>query len=366
MRELGSRLSAHNSSMGRLLRQAREAQERGERLRASVRELEGRGRQLLNLSEALRQRLEEVAADKAEIQDRLEQLEGRVRLALQARPAENQSAKDLGALQSLMDAQNLRIEELLQKIKQQQYKLDKQNLQIKSLQSKVNLLVPLHLKDNKTQSPKWKINLKKSLSLTNQSQNASGDPVLTQRLPEDCHQLFLAGQQSSGVFQVQPAGSEPFKVYCDMTAEGGWTVIQRRTDGSVDFDQLWDAYKNGFGDLHGDFWLGLEKIHHLVQEGRYNLLIELEDWEGNSQLPFSTRDRDHDLKTDTNCAKHLSGGWWFSTCGHANLNGKYFRSIPRQRHERKQGIFWKTWKGRYYPLKSTTMKIQPAALEAEP
>lgn len=39
--------------------------------------------------------------------------------------------------QSLMDAQNLRIEELLQKIKQQQYKLDKQNLQIKSLQSKV-------------------------------------------------------------------------------------------------------------------------------------------------------------------------------------------------------------------------------------
>lgn len=99
MRELGSRLSAHNSSMGRLLRQARETQEQGELLRASVRELEGRGRQLFNLSEALRQRLEEVAADKAEIQGRLEQLEGRVRQALQARPAENQSSKDLGALQ---------------------------------------------------------------------------------------------------------------------------------------------------------------------------------------------------------------------------------------------------------------------------
>ncbi|XP_051495862.1 angiopoietin-related protein 4 [Apus apus] len=401
MRELGSRLSAHNSSLGRLLRQAREAQERGQRLRDNVRELEGRGRQLLNLSDALRQRLEEVAADKAEIQGRLEQLEGRVRQALQARPSGNQSARDLGALQSLMDAQNLRIEELLQKVKQQQYKLDKQNLQIKSLQSKVNLLIPLHLKDNKTQSLKWKINPKKSLSFTNQSQNASGEPMLTQKLPEDCHQLFLAGQQSSGVFQVQPAGSQPFKVYCNMTTEGGWTVIQRRTDGSVDFDQLWDAYKNGFGDLHGDFWLGLEKIYQLVQEGRYDLLIELEDWEGNSQvvqfvfslggestaytlnllgplsgelenamgdfrqLPFSTRDRDHDLKADTNCAKHLSGGWWFSTCGHANLNGKYFRSIPRQRHERKQGIFWKTWKGRYYPLKSTTMKIQPAAVEAE-
>ncbi|NWY43355.1 ANGL4 protein, partial [Sylvia atricapilla] len=347
LRELGGRLSAHNSSLGRLLRQAREAQERGERLRGSSRI---------------------------------------------ARASRSYGAHLALPPQSLMDAQNLRIEELLQKIKQQQYKLDKQNLQIKSLQSKVNLLIPLH--HNKTQSPKWKINLKKSLNFTNQSQNG--------KLPEGCHQLFLAGQQSSGIFQVQPAGSQPFKVYCDMTAEGGWTVVQRRTDGSVDFDQLWDAYKNGFGDLHGDFWLGLEKIHHLVQEGKYNLLIELEDWEGNSQvvqfvfslggestaytlsllgplsgelenaigefrqLPFSTRDRDHDLKADTNCAKHLSGGWWFSTCGHANLNGKYFRSIPRQRHERKQGIFWKTWKGRYYPLKSTIMKIQPAALEAEP
>ncbi|NWY30651.1 ANGL4 protein, partial [Pheucticus melanocephalus] len=375
LRELGGRLSAHNSSLGRLLRQAREAQERGERLRGSSRT---------------------------------------------ARAPWSRGAHLALPPQSLMDAQNLRIEELLQKIKQQQYKLDKQNLQIKSLQSKVNLLIPLH--HNKTQPPKWKINLKKSLNLTNQSQNG--------KLPEGCHQLFLAGQRSSGIFQVQPTGSQPFKVYCDMSAgkavqrperlagwpgqwqppvtvfslptEGGWTVIQRRMDGSVDFDQLWDAYKNGFGDLRGDFWLGLEKIHHLVQEGKYNLLIELEDWEGNSQvvqfvfslggestaytlnllgplsgelenaigefrqLPFSTRDRDHDLKADTNCAKHLSGGWWFSTCGHANLNGKYFRSIPRQRHERKQGIFWKTWKGRYYPLKSTIMKIQPAALEAEP
>ncbi|KAM8794992.1 angiopoietin-related protein 4 [Eudromia elegans] len=401
LRELGGRLGAHNASLGRLVRQARDAQERGELLRASVRELEGRGRQLAELAETLRQRLDEVAADKASIRGRLELLEGRVRQVLQARPAGNQSDKDLGALQSLMDAQNSRIEELLQKIKQQQYKLDKQNLQIKSLQSKVNLLIPLHLKDNKTQSPKWKINLK-SFSHGNKSQNASATSVLPQKLPENCQQLFLEGQQSSGIFQVQPIGSQPFKVYCDMTAEGGWTVIQRRKDGSVDFDQLWDAYKNGFGDLRGDFWLGLEKIHHLVQEGRYNLLIELEDWEGNSQavqfgfslggestaytlsllgplsgelenaigdfrqLPFSTRDRDHDLKADTNCAKHLSGGWWFSTCGHANLNGKYFRSIPRQRHERKQGIFWKTWKGRYYPLKSTTMKIQPTELEADP
>uniref|UniRef100_A0A8C8SP32 Angiopoietin like 4 n=1 Tax=Pelusios castaneus TaxID=367368 RepID=A0A8C8SP32_9SAUR len=342
-----------------------------------------------------------MAGDKAEIRGRLEQIEGKIRQVLQGRPWENQSANELGALQSLMEAQNTRIEDLLQKIKQQQYKLDKQNLQIKSLQSKVNLLIPLHLKDNKTQSLKWRVNLKKSINHANQSQNASLEPAQPQKLLSNCQQLFLAGERNSGVFQIQPLGSQSFKVYCDMTAEGGWTVIQRRADGSVDFDQLWEAYRNGFGDLSGDFWLGLEKIHHIVQEERYNLSIELHDWEGNSQLfqflfslggentaymlsllgplsgelenalgdfrqlPFSTRDQDNDLKADTNCAKHLSGGWWFSTCGHANLNGKYFRSIPRQRHERKQGIFWKTWKGRYYPLKSTILKIRPAELEAE-
>lgn len=42
--------------------------------------------------------------------------------------------------------------------------------------------------------------------------------LLPAELPEDCQQLFLAGQQSSGIFQVQPSGSQPFKVYCDMTA----------------------------------------------------------------------------------------------------------------------------------------------------
>uniref|UniRef100_A0A8C5EZG3 Angiopoietin like 4 n=1 Tax=Gopherus evgoodei TaxID=1825980 RepID=A0A8C5EZG3_9SAUR len=279
---------------------------------------------------------------------------------------------------SLMDAQNARVEELLQKVKQQQYKLDKQNLQIKSLQSKVSSRG--HQRSKRVP----------------RVASHGGHP-----LQLDCQQLFLAGERSSGVFQIQPLGSQPFKVYCDMTAEGGWTVIQRRLDGSVDFDQLWEAYRNGFGDLNSDFWLGLEKTYHIVQEGRYNLSIELQDWEGNSQLiqflfslggentaytlsllgpvsgelenalgdfrqlPFSTRDQDNDFKADTNCAKHLSGGWWFSTCGHANLNGKYFRSIPRQRHERKQGIFWKTWKGRYYPLKSTTLKIRPAELETE-
>ena len=56
-------------------------------------------------------------------------------------------------------------------------------------------------------------------------------------------------------------------------------MFQKRLDGSVDFDRVWRHYKQGFGNLSGEFWLGLNKVHRLTKE-RSKLRVELEDFNG--------------------------------------------------------------------------------------
>ena len=90
---------------------------------------------------------------------------------------------------------------------------------------------------------------------------------------KDCKEAFGKGNRLSGVYTVNPDNEIPFQVYCDMhTDGGGWTVFQRRMDGSVDFYRNWNDYVNGFGDLKGEFWLGLEKIYRLTASVARNTL----------------------------------------------------------------------------------------------
>ena len=44
-------------------------------------------------------------------------------------------------------------------------------------------------------------------------------------------------------------------------------VIQNRFDGSVNFLRGWSDYKYGFGNMASEFWLGLEKIHMITNQG---------------------------------------------------------------------------------------------------
>ena len=81
------------------------------------------------------------------------------------------------------------------------------------------------------------------------------------------------------MYTIDPNGLGAFKVRCDMTTSGGgWTIFQRRMDGSVDF-----YLTEGFGDLKGEFWLGLDKINRMSKSGQSVLRVDLEDFENETR-----------------------------------------------------------------------------------
>lgn len=223
--------------------------------------------------------------------------------------------------------------------------------------------------------------------------------------PHDCAEVHAQGYKENGIYLIYPAGPlfSPMPVFCDMTSEGGpWTVIQKRFDGSVNFFRGWADYKAGFGQANGEHWLGLKNIHQLARNKPQRLRIDLEDFErdhrfvvysnfslspfaispeedgyrlyvdgfeegdpdkpagdcfsGFSGVPFSTYDYDRDAYVG-NCAKAYQGAFWYTQCHNANLNGKYLHGPTK---EYAAGIVWSFWKGYYYSLKGSEMKIAPA------
>jgi len=75
---------------------------------------------------------------------------------------------------------------------------------------------------------------------------------------------------------------------------------------------------------------------------------------------FSTKDQDNDLSKSSSCAVKHESAWWFKSCDysyvHTNLNGRYL--FGKHNHSI-LGVNWRSWKGRYYSLRSTEMKIKP-------
>ncbi|TDG45824.1 hypothetical protein AWZ03_007779 [Drosophila navojoa] len=77
----------------------------------------------------------------------------------------------------------------------------------------------------------------------------------------------------NGIYELKVPGSSPFKVPCD----SNWTVIQRRLDGSVDFNRNMMHYRSGFGRLEGEFFIGLDKLYLLTKSQPQELYISVKD-----------------------------------------------------------------------------------------
>ena len=120
------------------------------------------------------------------------------------------------------------------------------------------------------------------------SQNSQLDLLSTRLpapLPRDCQEIGYQGYDNQyDIYTIKPVGDmEAFQVSCDFdTDDKEWIILQRRFDGSVYFYRGWEYYKHGFGDLRGEHWLGLEKIHKLTMNGTWLLRIDLEDFGGNT------------------------------------------------------------------------------------
>ncbi|XP_075054532.1 fibrinogen gamma chain isoform X2 [Mixophyes fleayi] len=261
----------------------------------------------------------------------------------------------------------------------------------------------------------------KIAQLETQCQQPCKDTVQIQELTgKDCQEVANKGARVSGLYYIKPLkAKQQFLVYCEIGPSGSaWTVLQRRLDGSVDFNKNWNQYKEGFGYLSPtdttEFWLGNEKIHQITTQSTtpYVLRIDMEDWSGQKStadystfrvnpekdnyrltyayfidgdagdafdgfdfgddasdkfftshngMQFSTYDRDND-KFDGNCAEQDGSGWWMNRCHAGHLNGKYYQGGTYSESETKgfdNGITWATFRSRWYSLKRVSMKIIP-------
>ena len=191
-------------------------------------------------------------------------------------------------------------------------------------------------------------------------------------------------------FLASPA---PVVIRPGLEQEDGWIIIQRRVDCSVSFERSWDEYAAGFGDVDGNFWLGLEAIHNLTTAQPMSLQIDVvpfnipavsipyqrihvgdaaskylltitSDTPGDGTLytsmnyhsgrKFSTFDNDNDAHSDS-CAAHKRAGWWFKSCAYVYLNGVYGGADEIASYNMRMHYLGNN---DYEPIRTVTMKIR--------
>ncbi|XP_057314132.1 ficolin-1-like [Hydractinia symbiolongicarpus] len=172
---------------------------------------------------------------------------------------------------------------------------------------------------------------------------------------KDCKDVYERGFIETGVYKV----GELYR-YCEMNyLGGGWTVVVNRINGVANFNKTWNSYKEGFGNLKNEFWLGNEYLHLLTKDTENEVLFVMKKftdskeymalYDGFSVGDNSTRYRlttgtytedgiafpagdsfsyhdSEDFKTYDNdnsylCAQYSA--WWMKKCYKSALNGRY-------------------------------------------
>ncbi|KAI4816488.1 hypothetical protein KUCAC02_008814 [Chaenocephalus aceratus] len=170
--------------------------------------------------------------------------------------------------------------------------------------------------------------------------------------------------------RITPTAHVPPETRQDQSTDAG----VRRTDGSVNFFRNWETYKQGFGNIDGEHWLGLENIYWLTNQAHLQAAGDSGGLERTGTIPGkrwrladlaqTASSSQHWTKTTTptqvTVAHYQKGGWWYNACAHSNMNGVWYRG-GHYRSRYQDGVYWAEFRGGAYSLKKVTMMIRPNA-----
>ena len=129
----------------------------------------------------------------------------------------------------------------------------------------------------------------------------------------DCKDVLKKGWKKDGIYLIQYPGEDVYHpIRCRMSIlGGGWTVIQRRVDGSLSFKGDWKRYKHGFGEVSKEFWYGNDNIHNLTKNGDSEVIFELQSNSGQFYHPyyqqFKIDSEDNEYKLTVGAYEHKYG-----------------------------------------------------------
>ncbi|XP_058127864.1 angiopoietin-related protein 7-like [Anopheles ziemanni] len=365
--ELQNNITAKDGSLQEIERSIKEVQ-----LSAQENELEFQ-KSLKKTDDSIKQVKDSLAGRYVTLQDKLAELEQNHTLTkddilqkLMERPTQEKYdnlQSTLMELQNNITARDGSLQEIERSIKELERNVNERDetqngklIEIrKQMQAKENTLQEM-MRNMTILVDHSKVKLEELEANLNELQNET-ESIINHSFPRSCKDV---SSNKSGSYEIYLGNGQFKTVFCEQTAfGGGWIVFQYRFNGKVDFYRTWNEYRDGFGTIDGEFWLGLKYLHQLTSTRKHELMVEVKDYYGNygyakydhfeigseaekfilkvgnysgtagdsmiydRGMKFTTKDSDNDKDSSVQCAKARYGAWWYHSCTNANLNGPY-------------------------------------------